>query len=123
MKTIYLLGTREWIDEAPNEEEVDVIAQAEVADDIDLSILNRRTVYDLDEWNEEAYDAAVRLIATRGAIAFLASTDYVPVQWQDETALGIEHSRSEEDYMAILQQRQEARETIRTNQPPGENIA
>ncbi len=47
------------------------------------------------------------------AQAYLDETDYVTIQWQSETALGIPHHRSEAEYQAIEQQRQDSRELIR----------
>lgn len=121
MKTVYKYTDGNWHGEAPATEE-EILFQISVPDDTDLSILNRISVYDYDGWDADLYAEAKRQLTVREAISFLASTDYIPVQWQDEEALGIEHSRSEDDYMAVLQQRQTARETIRSNQPEPENV-
>lgn len=115
MKTIYQAKDNTWYDERPLDDEA-IKHEVEVDDEIKIGVLNS-TQYDADGYDETAYQAALVQYQVRQATGYLQLTDYVPVQWQDETALGIEHSRTQEEYMDILQQRQAARELIRNQQP------
>lgn len=46
------------------------------------------------------------------ALAFLNSTDWKVIRHLDQLALGIETSLCEEEYLQLLQQRQESREAV-----------
>lgn len=92
--------------------EKDTEGAIEVADNVMADFMNT-PYYQGDGFTPEDYATGYALFEIEQARRYLAETDYVAAQWADEIALGIEHSRSEEEYMQILQKRQEARETIR----------
>ena len=107
MKLIYKNEYGAWQEaEKPSEDTI------EVADYIKVEFMNS-PYYQNKGYSEEAYNSSYSLFEIEKARQYLASTDYVVLQWADEIALGIEHSRSETEYNEILQQRQDAREKIR----------
>lgn len=112
MKTFYQLKDKTWYDEASIDEEA-ILHEVEVADDILIKVLNQDT-YTADGFDQDEYDKSFSIYEMRVAVTYLQITDYIPVQWQDEEALGIEHNRSEESYMEVLTKRQEARVKIRS---------
>ena len=111
MKTIYKTIYGGWSETKPaSKEEIDKTAR--VADDFQVGFMNS-SFYTADDYDAAEYAAAKNREARRIATDYLNQTDYITVQWSDETALGIEHTRSEEEYREILLKREQARETIR----------
>lgn len=92
--------------------EKDTEGAVKVDDNVMADFMNT-PYYQGDDFTPEAYAAGYALFEIEQARRYLAETDYVASQWADEIALGMEHSRPEEEYLQILQKRQEARETIR----------
>lgn len=76
--------------------------------------------YDIQEdlsvkLNQEKTDKYKKEQAKIVAQEYLDTTDFVTIQWQEENDRGIEHKRTEKEYMKILQKREEARQTIRAS--------
>lgn len=78
-----------------------------------ISILNANFItnavwYELEETKEHKLKTELEYLQ-----AELTKYDYVKQQWDEETDLGLEHHRTEEEYLAILEDRQEKRIRIR----------
>jgi hypothetical protein len=73
----------------------------------DAIFSNGEWVLDLDSLftNENSKDAS----------EFLKDTDWKVIRHRDQLALGIKTSLSDEEYLKLLQQRQDAREKVITN--------
>jgi hypothetical protein len=110
MKTIYRLD-RLWSDDKQADDSG--AETAEVPDETNVDVMNS-IHYVAVGYDQEAYDQAVQSIARVEAINYLQSTDYIPTQWRDEDELGIPHNRTEDEYRSILEQRQQAREVLRS---------
>lgn len=110
-KIIYKYTTGEWSDDKPADELIDV--RAKVPEDVDVSVMNREAVYTAEGWDEDNYRQAVARLDTRRAVAYLQQTDYIVLQWLEESSIGAEHSRTEDEYRAVVAKRQKARDTIR----------
>jgi len=50
--------------------------------------------------------------ASKEALAFLSSTDWKVIRHRDQLALNIETSLSEEEYILLLEKRQQARREV-----------
>lgn len=111
MKKIYLTTYNQWTDVEPSENEIKTVVK--VPNDVSTGILNSLAFYRSDEYSAEEYAAALARRQVAEAKSYLADTDYVATQWAEEQALGIDHNRTEEEYMEILKKRQDAREVIR----------
>jgi hypothetical protein len=112
-KIIYRDKDGNWVDDKPADDQI--VARARVPDNTMLTVLNHRVLYTSDDWDETLYRSVVARLDTRRAISYLQSTDYIVMQWLEEQTLGVEHYRSEADYMAVLQKRAEARQLLRTS--------
>lgn len=113
MKTIYKLTDGNWTDNKPTDPD-EIVVKTSVPDEVEIRTLNHPVLYTADGWDEDAYADAVKETNRHRAIVYLQSTDFVPIQWRDEEELGVEHTRSVEEYRDILVKRQEAREIIRS---------
>jgi hypothetical protein len=73
----------------------------------DAIFLNGEWVLDLDSYfkNEDSKESS----------SFLTDSDWKVIRHRDQLALGIETSLSEEEYLALLQERQNAREKVINN--------
>lgn len=110
MKDIYKTIHGGWTDKKPPENEI--AETINVRDDVIVGFLLSKN-YPIREFNQEVYDKAMGEFNKQAAMTYLKNTDYITVQWADESALGIEHTRSEDEYREILLKRQAAREAIR----------
>src|SRR5574344_929862 len=73
----------------------------------DAIFINGEWVLDLDSYfkNEDSKESS----------KFLTDSDWKVIRHRDQLALGIETSLSEEEYLALLQERQNARERVINN--------
>lgn len=111
MKTIYKTIYNTWQDIKPDLES-DISDSIEVANTVITGFLNS-IYYNSPTYSKSNYDNAFAKFKKEEARSYLSSTDYISIQWQDETSLEIPHSRTDEEYQEIMQKRQEARDLIR----------
>lgn len=111
MKTIYKVNGY-WTEGELSESDT-ANATIKVPDSVNVDFMNS-VYYASPDYSDEAYTEALNSSKVADAKNYLLRTDYVSAQWRDEEELGIEHSRTAEEYRSILEKRQEARELIRS---------
>lgn len=68
-------------------------------------------IFQNGQWVLDA-DILVSKTASKEALAFLSSTDWKVIRHRDQLALNIETSLSEEEYILLLEKRQQARREV-----------
>jgi hypothetical protein len=110
-KIIYKTTEGLWQDDKPSDEFIKY--RARVPDDTMVKVLNHPVLYTADDWDELLYKQVVANLEVRRAVSYLQSTDYIILQWLEETTLGVDHYRTEDNYRNVLERRNEARQIIR----------